>query len=112
MAGGNFLHRVITYVANELVVNGLANSPSFQRFAVRTSRKIEDISKMAAKTKQEVSEKVKDATSDMHEHKLNCSHPMRNKPASRSGVSEDVNPDQLWPQTKAGKCYLACFEMT
>ncbi|KAJ6331513.1 hypothetical protein OIU76_009985, partial [Salix suchowensis] len=25
MAGGNFMHRVLSYVVNELVVNGLAN---------------------------------------------------------------------------------------
>ncbi|KAJ6299900.1 hypothetical protein OIU76_020823 [Salix suchowensis] len=25
MAGGNFMHRVISYVVNELVVNSLAN---------------------------------------------------------------------------------------
>jgi len=25
MAGGNFLHRVISYFVNEVVVNGLAN---------------------------------------------------------------------------------------
>ncbi|KAF1883855.1 hypothetical protein Lal_00038347 [Lupinus albus] len=42
--GGNFVHRVLSYVVNELVVNGLANNPAFQRFAVRTSKKIEDIS--------------------------------------------------------------------
>ncbi|KAK9196143.1 hypothetical protein WN943_004271 [Citrus x changshan-huyou] len=25
MAGGNFMHRVISYVVNEVIVNGLAN---------------------------------------------------------------------------------------
>lgn len=25
MAGGNFMHRVLSYVVNEVVVNGLAN---------------------------------------------------------------------------------------
>ncbi|CDP06463.1 unnamed protein product [Coffea canephora] len=42
--GGNFIHRVMSYVANELIVNGLANSPAFQRFAVRTSKRIENVS--------------------------------------------------------------------
>ncbi|KAG5243113.1 UvrABC system protein [Salix suchowensis] len=46
MAGGNFMHRVLSYVVNELVVNGLANSPAFQRFAVKTSRRIDDISNL------------------------------------------------------------------
>ncbi|KAG5582308.1 hypothetical protein H5410_052935 [Solanum commersonii] len=48
--GGNFLQRVISYVANELIVNGLANYQNFQRFAVRTSTRIDDISKMAVQT--------------------------------------------------------------
>ncbi|GAB4857328.1 hypothetical protein Ancab_015236 [Ancistrocladus abbreviatus] len=60
MAGGNFMHRVISYVVNELVVNGLANSPAFQRFAVRTSRKIEDISNMAAQKRRELAEQVEE----------------------------------------------------
>ncbi|KAL3536536.1 hypothetical protein ACH5RR_004997 [Cinchona calisaya] len=56
--GGNFIHRVVSYVANELIVNGLANSPAFQRFAVRTSKRIEDISLKAAGVKKEVSEQL------------------------------------------------------
>ncbi|CAI0539608.1 unnamed protein product [Linum tenue] len=46
MAGGNFMHRVFSYVVNELIVNSLANSPSFQRFAVRTSKRLEDVSSL------------------------------------------------------------------
>ncbi|KAI5663373.1 hypothetical protein M9H77_22696 [Catharanthus roseus] len=29
MAGGNFFHRVLSYVANELIVNGLSNRHMF-----------------------------------------------------------------------------------
>ncbi|XP_068668914.1 uncharacterized protein [Aristolochia californica] len=60
MAGGGFVHRVLSYVINELVVNGLANSPTFQRFAVRTSKRIEDVSSLAARKKEEIAEHVKD----------------------------------------------------
>ncbi|XP_047976824.1 uncharacterized protein LOC125219025 [Salvia hispanica] len=60
--GGNFIHRVLSYVANELIVNGLANNPSFQRFAVRTSRKMNEISEIAAQKKKELAEQVKDAS--------------------------------------------------
>ncbi|BAT84070.1 uncharacterized protein HKW66_Vig0115570 [Vigna angularis] len=61
MAGGaNFMQRVLSYVVNEVVVNGLANSPAFQRFAVRTSRSIEDISSKAIQKRQEIIEQVKD----------------------------------------------------
>ncbi|KAL0338171.1 UNVERIFIED_CONTAM: hypothetical protein Sangu_1339200 [Sesamum angustifolium] len=60
--GGNFIHRVVSYVANELIVNGLANSPRFQRFAVRTSKKLEEYSEIAAQKKREIAEQLKDAS--------------------------------------------------
>ncbi|KAF3776065.1 hypothetical protein EJ110_NYTH49181 [Nymphaea thermarum] len=62
MAGGNFMHRVLSYVINEVVVNGLANSPAFQRFAVRTSKTLEDISVKANKKRQELAEQIKEAS--------------------------------------------------
>ncbi|GKV06044.1 hypothetical protein SLEP1_g17978 [Rubroshorea leprosula] len=65
MAGGNFMHRVISYVVNEVVVNGLANSPAFQRFAVRTSKQIEDISTKAAQKKEQIIETMKDLSEDI-----------------------------------------------
>ncbi|XP_015897210.1 uncharacterized protein LOC107430851 [Ziziphus jujuba] len=60
MAGGNFMHRVVSYLMNEVLVNSLANSRAFQRFAVRTSKRIEDISSIAEKKKQQLSEQMKD----------------------------------------------------
>ncbi|KAK3212331.1 hypothetical protein Dsin_017037 [Dipteronia sinensis] len=69
MAGGNFVHRVISYVINELVVNGLANSPAFQRFAVRTSRRIEDISSKAAQKREELAEQLKDISKNFESYK-------------------------------------------
>ncbi|KAL3585780.1 hypothetical protein D5086_012647 [Populus alba] len=76
MAGGNFVHRVLSYVVNELVVNGLANSPAFQRFAVRTSRRIDDISNIAAKKKQELAEQMKDLSKN-----IDCPWKWRYEPA-------------------------------
>ena len=58
--GGNFIGRVISYVANELIVNGLSNSHAFQRFAVRTSKRIENISKMAAESKEKVAQHMEE----------------------------------------------------
>ncbi|XP_009623094.1 uncharacterized protein [Nicotiana tomentosiformis] len=67
--GGNFLHRVISYVANELIVNGLANSPAFQRFAVRSSKRMEDLSKMAQQKRQEIANKVEDVSKNFESFK-------------------------------------------
>jgi hypothetical protein len=39
-----FFQRVANYVANEVVIKGLANSRTFQRFAVRTNKSYEDFS--------------------------------------------------------------------
>uniref|UniRef100_A0A1J3JUA8 Uncharacterized protein n=2 Tax=Noccaea caerulescens TaxID=107243 RepID=A0A1J3JUA8_NOCCA len=58
--GGNFIARVISYVANEVIVNGLANSHAFQRFAVRTSKRIENISKLAEESKQKVAQHMEE----------------------------------------------------
>ncbi|XP_057476700.1 uncharacterized protein LOC130764453 [Actinidia eriantha] len=69
MAGGNFVHRVISYVVNEVVVNGLANSPAFQRFAVRTSKRIEEISSKAVQKRQELAEQVKDLSKNFENFK-------------------------------------------
>ncbi|KAG9147918.1 hypothetical protein Leryth_003514 [Lithospermum erythrorhizon] len=67
--GGNFMHRVISYVANELIVNGLANSPAFQRFAVRTSKRMEDLSSIAAQKKKEIAEQIKDLSKNIESKK-------------------------------------------
>ncbi|KAF4379098.1 hypothetical protein F8388_022185, partial [Cannabis sativa] len=69
MAGGNFMHRVVSYLVNEVLVNSLANSPAFQRFAVRTSRRIEDVSSLAQKKRQELAEQMKDLSKNFESNK-------------------------------------------
>ncbi|KNA14235.1 hypothetical protein SOVF_109300 [Spinacia oleracea] len=65
MAGGGFLGRVISYVANQLIVDGLANSHAFQRFAVRTNNKIKNISKLAEEKKMDIAEQLKEIKQTM-----------------------------------------------
>ena len=43
-----FFQRVANYVANEIVIKGLANSRTFQRFAVRTNKQYEEFTKQGA----------------------------------------------------------------
>ncbi|KAJ4810480.1 UvrABC system C protein [Rhynchospora pubera] len=62
MAGGNFLGRVMSYIVNEIVVEGLANNLSFQRFAVKTNKTIQELSNKAAQAKEEILEQVKEAS--------------------------------------------------
>ncbi|KAL4557919.1 hypothetical protein LXL04_036113 [Taraxacum kok-saghyz] len=60
MAGGNFVQRVMSYLVNEILVDSLANSRAFQRFAVKTSKSMEEMSSIAAKKRQEIAEQVKE----------------------------------------------------
>ncbi|KAJ0882963.1 hypothetical protein Hanom_Chr10g00898821 [Helianthus anomalus] len=60
MAGGNFVQRVMSYLVNELLVDSLANSRAFQRFAVKTSKSMEEMASLAAKKRQEIAEQVKE----------------------------------------------------
>jgi hypothetical protein len=40
-----FVQRIANYVANEIIIKGLANSKAFQRFAVRSDSKIQELHK-------------------------------------------------------------------
>lgn len=41
----NFVSRIANYVANEILIKGLANSRTFQRFAVRTDQTWKEMKK-------------------------------------------------------------------
>ncbi|RLM64855.1 hypothetical protein C2845_PM16G11340 [Panicum miliaceum] len=61
MAGGNLFGRALSYVVNEFIVEGLANSRAFQRFAVKTNMTLESLSSKAKEVTEELSEQIKDA---------------------------------------------------
>ncbi|KAK1269679.1 hypothetical protein QJS04_geneDACA005048 [Acorus gramineus] len=65
MAGGGFIYRAVSYVVNEILVESLANSHAFQRFAVKTNKKLQDFSLMGAKMKIN----LKDASKIFDDHK-------------------------------------------
>lgn len=64
---GSFLTRVMQYLVNELLVDRLANNPSFQRFAVRSSKKIEELSQKGLQTKEEVAGQLRQFTENFKE---------------------------------------------
>jgi hypothetical protein len=45
-----FVQRVANYIANEVIIKGLANSRSFQKFAVRSDSKIQELHKSGTDT--------------------------------------------------------------
>ncbi|KAL0039582.1 hypothetical protein WJX77_002576 [Trebouxia sp. C0004] len=53
-----FFQRVFSYVFNEVLVNTLANSKSFQRFAVKTTHMVEEMSKKGVGTQGQIGEKA------------------------------------------------------
>lgn len=56
MGAGGFFGRLVQWLANEVIVKGLANNPTFQRFAVRSSQQAKEISKSAAEAAKSLSE--------------------------------------------------------
>ncbi|KAI0565200.1 hypothetical protein FGB62_21g418 [Gracilaria domingensis] len=58
MGPGGLFARVAQWLANEIIVKGLANNPAFQRFAVRSSQQAKELSKSAAEAAKNISENV------------------------------------------------------
>jgi hypothetical protein len=54
-----FVSRIANYVANEVIIKGLAHSKTFQRFALRTDQSLKEVNKMTSeqinKTVEEIS---------------------------------------------------------
>jgi inosine/xanthosine triphosphate pyrophosphatase family protein len=53
-----FVQRLANYLANEILIKGLANSKTFQRFALRTDATIRDVHKTGTETISNAFEKV------------------------------------------------------
>lgn len=53
-----FFQRVMNYVFNELLVNTLANSRSFQRFAIKTDAVLKDLAEKGATHKTTMQEQA------------------------------------------------------
>ncbi|KAL6782677.1 hypothetical protein ACKKBG_A07695 [Auxenochlorella protothecoides x Auxenochlorella symbiontica] len=49
-----FLQRLMNYWLNEVLVNTLANSRTFQKFAVRSSASVEELAKKTAEHKERI----------------------------------------------------------
>jgi hypothetical protein len=45
-----FIQRIVNHVANEIIIKGLANSRTFQRFAVRADKSLRDLHETSSET--------------------------------------------------------------
>jgi HPt (histidine-containing phosphotransfer) domain-containing protein len=63
----NFIHRILTYVANEFIVERLSNSRLFQQFVVKSNAKFkEGTSKIKAKAEDWTSPTSSASAQQMH----------------------------------------------
>ena len=64
----NFIARIVNHVANEIIIKGLSNSRTFQKFAVRTNQQKEQLQKHGTehitKTLEEILQKSSGGSGD------------------------------------------------
>lgn len=53
---GGLFGRIAQWLANEVIVKGLSNNPAFQRFAVRSSQRANELTKSAAEATKNLTE--------------------------------------------------------
>lgn len=53
-----FFQRILGYLVNEVLVSGLANSKTFQRFAVRSNDMIQEMSKKGVEHRSKYAEQL------------------------------------------------------
>jgi hypothetical protein len=58
-----FIQRLATYLTNEVLIQGLANSKTFQRFAVQTNTSITRLKKTGTQTIQQTIDKYASTSS-------------------------------------------------
>eukprot|EP00891_Asterochloris_glomerata_P009790 jgi/Astpho2/9790/Aster-03763 len=54
----SFFQRVFGYIFNEVLVNSLANSRTFQRFAIRSTHMIEELTKKGVDKQGQIGDKA------------------------------------------------------
>ena len=53
-----FVQRVANYIANEVLIKGLANSKTFQRFAVRTDKHLQEMKKSGVESFEDMTKRA------------------------------------------------------
>ncbi|KAK9814209.1 hypothetical protein WJX72_002309 [[Myrmecia] bisecta] len=55
-----FFQRVLNHLFHEVLVNGLANNPTFQRFAIRSNKAISEVLERGAQKQSVLGEKAQE----------------------------------------------------
>ncbi|CAB9512776.1 expressed unknown protein [Seminavis robusta] len=59
-----FVQRVANYIANEVLIKGLANSKTFQRFALRTDHSLQQVKKQGTESFEEMTKRAASTVTD------------------------------------------------
>jgi hypothetical protein len=59
-----FVSRLANYIGNELLIKGLANSKTFQRFALRTDHSVQQLKKQTNESFEEMTKRAASAVTD------------------------------------------------
>jgi hypothetical protein len=59
-----FISRLANYIGNELLIKGLANSKTFQRFALRTDHSLQQIKKQGTESFEEMTKRAASTVTD------------------------------------------------
>jgi len=59
-----FIQRIVNHIANEVLIKGLANSKTFQRFAVRTDASLQTAKKQGTETFEEMTKRAASTIAD------------------------------------------------
>jgi hypothetical protein len=82
-----FVQRVVNYIANELFIKGLAESKTFQRFAVHTDRHIQ-------KFKKDGVEQLNSKVDELHKEITKAAYSTSTKSSGSGGGGSVLQPPQ------------------
>jgi hypothetical protein len=84
-----FVQRVVNYVANEVIIKGLANSKTFQKFAVRTNKQYQDLQKQGTEKLTETFEELA-----KQQAKDGAAHASASSASTAAGTQKALQPPQ------------------
>ena len=85
------LQRIAMWVAEKVIVNQLANSPAFQRFAVRTARTLEQQQRRAQQVFQQQQRRAQQMVDDAR-----ATEAKRATPSQQSAKEAPAEPPLTW----------------
>jgi len=91
-----FIQRLVNYLANEVLIKGLANSKIFQKFAVRTDASLREVHKAGTETlEQTLEQAVRSSANNATAAAGPPVPPLRGVPGFASAFFKEIRKDLL-----------------